>query len=135
MHRLAGLVATLACISCAEPVPPPPSRGPVIAHAPLEQPQQSCEGSTASPTIGGTSVRTDDRACESRIGEAFVLRPPRLDGRYDFGHAPALPDLDRATEGRELDMGHSLPSPAAAQSCGYHLLNKVVVPFCVHGSN
>jgi hypothetical protein len=133
-HRWASLVAALACISCAEPVPPP-LRAPVIASAPLDLPEQSCQGSAPLPRVGGPSVRADDGTCESRRGEVFVFRPPRLDGRYDFGHAPALRDLDQGTEGRELDMGHPLPSPTAAQRCGYHLLNKVIVPFCVHGSN
>jgi hypothetical protein len=116
MHHLAALVAALGCISCAEPVPPLPQRAPVIASAPLDLPSQSC-------------AAADNQACDSRNAEIFAMRPPRLDGRYDFGHAPPRHDLAEVADGRPL------PSPAAAPHCGFHLLNKVVVPFCARGAN
>ena len=131
IHRLAVFVAALACISCAEPVPPPLPHAPLIATAPLHQVQQSCQGSADLPRVGGPTTPSDNRACDSRRGDIFAMHPPLLDGHYDFGHAPALRDL---AQGLGME-GRPSPSPAAVQSCGYHLLNKVIVPFCVHGSN
>jgi len=128
--RMAGLMIALSCVACAEPVPAPLPQQAVVS-IPTDPSAQSCDASLPR-AMSGQSASSDAPSCLPKTKGGLVLDRHLFDSRYDFGHGAVAQELGPAFAERNPAPSRRSPTPSAGvQHCGDHLLNKVVIPFCI----
>jgi len=126
------MLVALCCVSCAEPDPAQQAFA-VATSAPVEQAADSCPSAVARST-GSQAVASDDGRCDSGSDGGSVISRHLLEGRYDFGHVDEFDRDIHAPVGEDRTRAAPSRAPSFVQRCGYYLVNKVVLHYCLHPS-